>query len=171
MEDTTRASKTQRKQEMTELQALGERIVALNEAQIAAIEMPEFLRDAVMEARRIKGHESRRRQMQYIGRLMRDVDPAPIREKISQWDGQSSSNVALEHSIIRWRERLLEDEAALTGFARQYPGADIRQLRLLVRNANAERAAGKPPRSFRELFRLVRETVTGPGAAAAENQE
>ena len=171
MEDTARASKTQRKQEMTELQALGERIVALNEAQIAAIEMPEFLRDAVMEARRITGHESRRRQMQYIGRLMRDVDPAPIREKISQWDGQSSSNVALEHSIIRWRERLLEDEAALTGFARQYPGADIRQLRLLVRNANAERAAGRPPRSFRELFRLVRETVTAPGAAAAENQE
>ena len=171
MEDTTRVSKTQRKQEMAELQALGERMVALNEGQIAAIEMPEFLRDAVLEARRIKGHESRRRQMQYIGRLMRDVDPAPIREKISQWDGQSIANVALEHSIIRWRERLLEDEGALTGFARQYPGADIRQLRLLVRNANAERAAGKPPRSFRELFRLVRETVTGTDAAAAENQE
>ena len=169
MQDTTRASKTQRKQEMTELQALGERIVSLNEGQIAAIEMPEFLRDAVMEARRIKGQESRRRQKQYIGRLMRDVDPAPIREKISQWDGQSITNVALEHSIIRWRERLLEDEAALTGFARQYPGADIRQLRLLIRNANAERAAGKPPRSFRELFRLVHETVTG--AAAAEKQE
>ena len=171
MEETTRASKTQRKQEMTELQALGERIVALNEGQIAAIEMPEFLRDAVLEARRIKGHESRRRQMQYIGRLMRDVDPAPIREKISQWDGQSTANIALEHSIIRWRERLLEDDGALTSFARQHPGADIRQLRLLVRNANAEHAAGKPPRSFRELFKLVREIVTGSGGAVPENKK
>ena len=166
--DDERPSKTQRKQEMAELQSLGERLVGLGEGQLASVEMPEFLRDAVKEARRIKGHESLRRQMQYIGRLMRDVDPVPIRSKIAQWDGQSSANVAQEHAIVRWRERLLEDETALTEFARQFPGADTRQLRLLARNANAEHAAGKPPKSFRELFRLVRETVTAQDAAKSE---
>lgn len=171
MEEPSKPSKTQRKQEMSELQDLGERLVALNDGQIAAIEMPEFLRDAVMAARKMKGHESRRRQMQYIGRLMRDVDPAPIREKVSQWDGQSSTNIALEHAIVRWRERLLEDDGTITEFARQYPGADIRQLRLLVRNANAEHAAGKPPRSFRELFKLVRETVSAAETSSPEGEK
>lgn len=159
MDEFDKPSKTQRKQVMADLQALGERMVELNEGQIATIEMPDFLREAVLEARAIKSHEGRRRQMQYIGKLMRDVDPAPIREKISQWDGQSASNVAHEHAIVRWRERLLSEENAITEFARAYPGADIQQLRALVRNANAERTAGKPPKSFRELFKRVREIM------------
>ena len=105
-----------------------------------------------------------RRHMQYIGRLMREVDPQPIREVIARWDGQSAANVAQEHAIVRWRERLLSEESALTEFARQYPRADTQRLRLLARNANAEHAAGKPPKSFRELFRLVRDTVTASEA-------
>ena len=169
MDETTKPSKTQKKQVMAELQALGERMVALNEGQIAGIDMPDFLREAVLEARDIKSHEGRRRQMQYIGKLMRDVDPAPSREKISQWDGQSASNVAHEHAIVRWRERLLADESAMTEFARAYPGADLRQLRTLARNANAEHAAGKPPKSFRELFKRVREIMDEAAARAAEN--
>ena len=80
------------------------------------------------------------------------------------WDGQSAANVAQEHAIVRWRERLLSEESALTEFARQYPRADTQRLRLLARNANAEHAAGKPPKSFRELFRLVRDTVTASEA-------
>ena len=170
MDDTDKPSKTQRKQEMTELQALGARLVELNTEQIATMAMPDFLHDAVLEARRIKGHESRRRQLQYIGKLMREVDPAPLREKLARWDGQSSSNVALEHAIMRWRERLLIDDAAFADFASQYPGVDIRQFRNLARKANAERAAGKPPRSYRELFRLVRETLEGASRALAEDQ-
>ena len=157
-------SKTQKKQVMAELQALGERMVALNETQIAAIEMPDFLREAVLEARAIKSHEARRRQMQYIGKLMRDVDPAPIRERISQWDGQSASNVAHEHAITRWRTQLLLDDDALTDFARRYPRTDLRHLRSLVRNAREEHLAGKPPKSYRELFKMLRETLDAPPA-------
>jgi len=169
MDEFDKPSKTQRKQVMADLQALGERMVELNEGQIATIVMPDFLREAVLEARAIKSHEGRRRQMQYIGKLMRDVDPAPIREKISQWDGQSASNVAHEHAIVRWRERLLSEENAITEFARAYPGADIQQLRALVRNANAERTAGKPPKSFRELFKRVREIMDDAVTQAAGN--
>ncbi len=170
MDDTDKPSKTQRKQVMTELQALGARLVELNNEQIASIALPDFLHEAVMEARRIKGHESRRRQLQYIGKLMRAVDPAPIREKLARWDGRSSSNVALEHAILRWRERLLTDDTAFTDFARQHPGAEIRQFRNLARKANAERVAGKPPRSYRELFKLVRETLEGASRPQAEDQ-
>lgn len=166
MDDIEKPSKTRKKQVMAELQALGERMVSLSEGQIASIPMPDFLREAVLEARAIKSHEGRRRQMQYIGKLMRDVDPAPIREKISQWDGQSASNVAHEHAIVRWRERLLAEEDAMTEFARAYPGADIRQLRSLVRSANAEHDAGKPPKSFRELFKRVREIMDAATATA-----
>ncbi|MFM9967350.1 MAG: ribosome biogenesis factor YjgA [Burkholderiales bacterium] len=158
-EDSDKPSKTQMKQVMTDLQALGERMVLLNTTQIAAIEMPDFLREAVLAARAIKSHGGRRRQMQYIGKLMREVNAGPIREKISQWDGQSASNVAHEHAIERWRARLLAEDNAFTEFARTYPGANIGQLRALVRNANAERAAGKPPKSYRELFKRVREIL------------
>lgn len=170
VDDIAKPSKTQKKQVMAELQGLGERMVALNESQIASIAMPDFLREAVLAARAIKSHEGRRRQMQYIGKLMRDVDSAPIREKISQWDGQSAGNVAHEHAIVRWRERLLAGESAVTEFARAYPGADIAQLRTLVRNANSEHAAGKPPKSFRDLFKRVREIMDDTATNAAENE-
>lgn len=159
-----RPSKTQRKREMTDLQALGEKLVALNEQRIASVPMPEFLRDAVLEARRLKGHEALRRQMQYIGKLMREADPGPIREKIEEWEGQSAQLVAREHAIERWRERLLEDDAALTEFATIYRGMDVQKLRACMRNARAERAAEKPPRHFRALFRMVREVIEGKPA-------
>jgi len=168
MDENLRPSKTQRKQEMVELQTMGERMVQLNESQIATIEMPESLRDAVLEARRMKSHEARRRQMQFIGRLMRDVDPAPIRSKLQEWDGQSAVNIAQEHLLARWRERLLEDDNAMTEFVREYPGTDIRQLRALVRSTREDRAAGRPPRNFRELFRTLRDIVTGSSSPTAE---
>lgn len=154
-----RPSKTQRKREMADLQSLGEKLVALNEQRIATVPMPDFLREAVLEARRIKGHEALRRQMQYIGKLMRETDPAPIRRKIEEWEGQSASLVAREHAIERWRERLLENDTALTEFASTYRGFDVQKLRACMRAARAERVAGKPPRHFRELFRLLRDAM------------
>jgi ribosome-associated protein len=105
-----RPSKTQRKKAMHELQSLGERLVELKEDRLAAIELPEELREAVREARRVRSHEGRRRQMQYIGKLMRGIDPEPIREQFAAWDGQSRAHIALEHEITAWRERLMEDE-------------------------------------------------------------
>jgi len=159
MIDQERPSKTQRKKQMNELQALGERLVTLNPDQLRSVGLPEDLHEAVLDAQRIPGRESRRRQMQYIGRLMRELDPEPIREKIAAWDGASREHAARLHGIERWRERLLDDEAAIEELLRERPGADSQRLRSLIRNARAEREASWQPKSYRELFRLLRDIL------------
>lgn len=171
MEDTDthpgKPSKTRRKKDMHALQALGGSLIDLAPAQIAEIDMPESLRAAVLEAQRIRSHEGRRRQLQYIGRLMRDVDPTPIRAKLDEWRGQSREATATMHAVERWRDRLLADEDALTAFVDAHPEGDVPHLRALIRNARAELAAGKPPRAYRELFREIRRLVAAPSAADA----
>jgi ribosome-associated protein len=157
-------SKTQRKQEMHALQALGARLIALNAAQLAALDLPDLLREAVAEARRTRSREAQRRQLQYVGRLMREVDPAPIRAQLEVWDGRSRAATAAHHRAERWRERLLEDDAALTEFARAHPQADLQRLRACVREARKERLAGRDPRHFRDLFRLIRDADGAPGS-------
>jgi ribosome-associated protein len=159
MIDQERPSKTQIKKQMHALQELGERLVTLNPDQLLAVGLPDDLHQAVRDAQRIPGRESRRRQLQYIGRLMRDVDPEPIRDKIAAWDGVSREHAAKLHGIERWRGRLLDDEAAIEEFLRERPGADSQRLRSLIRNARAERAAAQPPKSYRELYRLLRDIL------------
>src|SRR6267378_2280822 len=152
-------SKTERKRVMHELQALGERLIGLNSEQLAAIALPENLHEAVEQARRITKHEARRRQLQYIGRLMRDVDPEPIREKLRVWDGVSIEETARLHRIERWREKLLENDGGLGALIHDHPSVDTQRLRALVRNAREERNAGRPPRAYRELFRALRDII------------
>ena len=150
-------SKTKRKQEMADLQKLGAKLVELPEVQIADMPMDEQLRDAVLEAKRIKSHEAKRRQMQYIGRLMRDVDPAPLRARLEAITGHSAQAAAQHRRLEAWRERLLADDGALTAFAAEHPGADLQALRTLIRNTRKEQKEAKPPRAYRELFRLIKE--------------
>lgn len=166
MIEPDRPSKTQIKKQMHALQALGERLALLKVEQLDAMALPEDLRAALDDARRVSGRESRRRHMQYIGRLMRDVDPEPIRAKLSAWEGLSHVHAARLHGIERWRDRLLDDDAALEEFLRDRPGADSQRLRTLIRNARAERpneraerAADRPPRAYRELFRVLRDIL------------
>ena len=153
-------SKSQRKRDMHALQDLGTALVELNDEQLAAVELPENLRDAVMEARRLAGkHEARRRQMQYVGKLMLHIDAETIRARIAAYNAVSIEQTARLHQLERWRTRLLEDETSLTELVNAYPHADAARIRLLVRNAERERAAGQPPKSFRALFKLLNETV------------
>ena len=152
-------SKTQRKRQMHELQDLGAELVELSDPQLASIELPENLRDAVTAARRTTKFEARRRQLQYIGKLMRFVDPAPIRERIDAYKAVSIAHTARLHTIERWRTRLLEDDAALTELLKAHPEADAAQLRLLIRNAAREREARLPPKSYRALFQLLSRTL------------
>jgi len=153
-------SKTKRKQEMTALQKLGAKLVELPESQLAEMPMDEKLREAVLAARRIKSHEGKRRQMQYIGKLMRNVDPEPLRERLDAIDGHSARAAAQHRRLEGWRERLLADDGALTAFAAEYPDADIQAIRTLIRNTRKEQKEAKPPRSYRELFRLIKECST-----------
>lgn len=156
-------SKTQRKKDMLALQVLGTQLVELNESQLAEMHLPESLLEAVLEARRIGSREGRRRQMQFIGKLMREIDAAPIREKLETWRGQSDGHTAQLHRIERWRDELIAGDPALEQFLRDYPGADSQALRTLIRNARRERDSAQPPKSFRELFRVLRETVAAGG--------
>jgi ribosome-associated protein len=154
-----RPSKTQRKREMHDLQSLGTELVGLSEQQLASIELPERLLDAVMEAKHMTKFEAKRRQMQYIGKIMRDVDPEPIRERLAAWKAVSTESTARLHAIERWRKRLLEDENAMTELVREYPSADAARLRTLIRNAAREREQGKAPRSFREIFKVLTDII------------
>lgn len=159
MEEPERPSKSQRKREMEALQEIGARLVEVSAAQLAQIELPERLLEAVLEAQRIRDFEGRRRQMQYIGKLMREVDPAPIRARLEQWHGAAREHTSSQHLIERWRERLLADDGAVATFAADYPGSGLQHLRTLVASVKHDRAAGRPPKNYRELFRAVREII------------
>ncbi len=156
-------SKTRRKRDMHELQALGERLTELNATQLATLELPESLLDAVTAARTITRHEARRRHMQYIGRLMRSVEPAQIRDRLNEWDGQSRQATATLHQVERWRDQLLADNAALAGFIKSHPHADSQRLRSLIRSVREDRSAGKTTdrvaRQYRELFRELKRVL------------
>lgn len=151
------ASKTKRKQEMHALQALGSALIELPPSQLDALDIPEDLAQAVREARRISSHEARRRHLQYIGRLMRKVEADPIRNALAEMQGGTAVARARHRRIEQWRDRLLNDDHALTEFAREHAGADLQVLRSVIRNARRELAAGRaPPHAQRQLFRLLR---------------
>jgi ribosome-associated protein len=153
-------SKSQRKRDMHALQDLGTELVELNDDQLATVELPENLRDAVMQARQMtRLDEARRRQMQYIGKLMRHLDPEPIRASIDAYKAVSQAQTARLHMLELWRTRLLEEDDALTELVSAYPQIDVAQTRLLIRNAARERAAGQQPKSFRALFKLLNEMI------------
>lgn len=149
-------SKTQRKKEMHELQKLGVELVGLSDVQLDSLSLDEGLKAAILDAKRIKSHEARRRQMQYIGRLMRELDAAPIRAQVEALSQGSAASAAAHKRLEAWREKLLADDSALTEFAVVFPNTDLQQLRVLIRNAKKEREAAKPPRSYRELFRFIK---------------
>ena len=150
-------SKSQRKREMTALQDLGAELVALSKERLAKIDMPERLRDALLDAQRFTKHEARRRQMQFIGKLMRDIDAAPLQAAMDEIKGVSEAANIRQHRLERLRTRLMEDEAVFAEVARDFPAADVQHLRQLRRNALKEAQQGKPPRAYRELFRELRE--------------
>ena len=150
-------SKTKKKAQSHALQKLGIELVDLSKERLASMQLPETLVEAVREAQRITAHEGRRRQMQYIGRLMRDIDPAPIQERLDAWRGQSKAEIARQHGMERLRDKLVADDSALTEFAQKHPGVDLQSLRNLIRNARKEAAEGRAPKSYREIFKVIRD--------------
>jgi ribosome-associated protein len=164
-------SKTKIKQQMHDLQDIGEQLVALNKDQLKEVDIPETLRDAIHEAKKITKFGAIKRQMQYIGRLMRHVDAAPIIAKLDVWNGKSHQHIAYLHRVERWRERLLEDDSALTELLADHPDADAQRLRALIRNAQKEKELGKPPKNFREIFQVLREILPEHGATRVDADE
>ena len=167
-EDTGRPSKTKKKEAMHELQDLGAELVELSVGQLKRINLPENIFDAVRECQKITAHGARRRQIQYLGKLMRSADDAPIRAGLALLRGESAAETARLHRLERMRTRLLADEAALSDIAATWPGADLQQLRQLRRNALKEQAAGKPPKNYRAIFQALQELDQQGAAHAAE---
>lgn len=154
-------SKTQLKQESEALQKLGERLVGLSPAALKQIPMSERLADAIKLAQKISNkHEALRRQMQYIGKVMRFEDPDPIAAAL---DVLSNKHQAATHAFQQLellRDKLIsEGDEAISNLMEDYPSFERQKLRQLVRQANKEAAGNKPPKSSRELFKYLREVV------------
>ncbi len=172
-DDAQRPSKTQRKKDSHALQALGEQLVALPADKLRALALPDDLAGAVAEAQRIRAHEGRRRQLQWIGKLMRNLDDGALdrlREGFDAATKQSREEIAQLHELEGWRERLLADDDAITAWIAAHPGTDAQQLRALVRATRKEQAQARPPRAFRELFQFLK-TMASAGIPMQPDDE
>ena len=158
-DDDARPSKTQLKAQMHELQDLGEALVNLPENRLDGLNISERLLDAVAEYKRTRSWEGKRRQMQYIGKLMRGTDVEPIREAVAAMQlGRAKDSLAL-HEAERWRVELLADDDAVTRWIGEHPQTDVQQLRSLIRAARKDAAAApeqRNGRAYRELFQFIK---------------
>jgi ribosome-associated protein len=161
-------SKSQKKRDSHALQDLGEQLVALSDTQLKRIDLPDNLRLAIEETRRTRSREGLRRQMQFVGKVMRGLDTAPLVEALDAIRGVSARAVAREQMLERMRERLIADEQVLGDIAAQWPEADLTHLRTLRRNALRETELDKPPRAFREIFRVLRQLDRAGAADEAD---
>ena len=152
-------SKTAQKQMMHDLQKLGEELVALNANQLSELDLPESLYIAVTDAQRIQKFGARRRQLQYIGKIMRQIDATDIQEKLMGFQQRHIAHTALLHRVENWREKLLADPQAVDIFAGQYPSTDRQHLRTLLQNIQTEAQKGKPVKSARQLFQFIHRTM------------
>jgi len=155
-------SKSEMKRDMTALQELGERLVPIDKKQLATLNLPEKLYEALVEAKRLTAHGAIARQKQLIGKLMRQVDPEPIKAYLDAISGGSDIYNAWLHRIERLREKLLTDPKALETFVAEHPSVDVQRLRQMIRNAQKEREQQKPPKFFREIFQLLKQYIPEP---------
>ena len=161
------ASKSQRKRDAELLKDLGDELVALAPAELAALPLPERLRDALELARRITAHGAAARQRQLIGKLLRATDVTAIRAAIEARALARRLEARALHRAEAWRARLIDEgERALAALAAAAPGIDVARLRALATAARDEAAAGRPPAAARELFRCLRAALAAAGPSA-----
>jgi len=157
-----RPSKSELKRQAHALQELGEALLELPDERLVSLPMSETLLDAVRELKRTRSHEGRRRQMQYVGKLMRQADTEPLREAVAALQlGRAQDTLSL-HRAERWRDELLSDDEALTRWMESRPQSDAQQLRSLVRAARKD--AATPPeqrhgRAYRDLFQFIKQAM------------
>lgn len=164
----SRPSKSELKRQAHDQQAIGEALAALPDATLAATPMPEALRDAVLELRRTRSHEGRRRQLQYVGKLMRQADIEPLRAAVAAAQlGRAHDALAL-HKAEHWRAELMADDDALTRWMAEHPDTDLQRLRTLIRNARKDAALPaeqRHGRAWRELFQFIKPQLASVPAA------
>ena len=150
-------SKTEMKNDMTVLQKLGEELVELKPSALEKFPLPEDLAEAIKDAQRFK-NEARRRQLQYIGRLMRNIDPEPLQAALDKLRNKHSQSTAMLHKLEELRNRIVDEgDSAIETVLELYPEADRQRLRLLARQARKEKEGSKPPKASREIFQVLKE--------------
>lgn len=153
-------SRGQRKRDMLALQKLGEELLTLSNDQLNALELPEMLLSALLEAKRLKSHEGKRRQLQYIGKIMREVDAEPIRKALKQIKSRHVKETEDFHEVEEWREKMIvQGDDAVNVFIQLYPATDRQQLRQLVRNARHDRNSNKNSGAAKSLFQFLRAII------------
>jgi len=166
-------SRSQNRREALEVLALGEKLVALTEAQLARLPVPDSLLPHIRECRRITANIAHKRQLAYLAKQMRREDDEvleALRDALDESGDAARREVAAMHRIETWRERLLDQgDAALAELLDEYPTADRQKLRQLARSALDERKRNKPPRAYRELYRALREMLLGGAAGGADD--
>ena len=175
LKGTDDQSRTDLKRESTELQKVGEDLLTLRADLMARLDLSEKLKDAVVEAKRITNFEGKRRQMQYIGKMMRRLEPATleaVRTTLHEQNNGSAQDNLVLHMAETWRDRLVADEDAFGEWISQYPDTDSQQLRALTRQARKDAKPEKPAeavrhgRAYRDIFQIVREQLGRPQVSA-----
>ncbi|GHA75589.1 ribosome biogenesis factor YjgA [Cognatilysobacter bugurensis] len=168
-------SRSQQRREALEVLSLGEKLVALTDAQLAKLPVPESLLPHIRETRRITAHIAHKRQLAFLAKQMRREDDETleaIRDALDEHGDTARREVAAMHRVEAWRERLIEEgDEALTALLDEHPEADRQRVRQLVRNAIDERNRNKPPRAYRELYRELRALILGASATQDEDAE
>ena len=157
--DASPLSKTRRKAQSHALQALGKQLVDLPEGKLDAIALPDQLRSAILAARSINAREGRRRQLQFIGKLMRSADAERIADALTLDGLTHRREVAAMHAAESWRDGLLDGSRTLTTFIERHPGGATRPLAQLLSQARRERDSGATPRNARTLYRELLATI------------
>ena len=158
--DGTAPSRNELKKQMQDLQELGEAVAALPVDRLDKLKIDERLRDAIDELRRTRSFEGKRRQVQYIGKLMKHENPEPLREAVASYRVGSATDTLALHQAEYWRDQLLAADDALANWVQEYPDTDVQQLRSLVRAARKDAALTPEQRSgraYRDLFKFIRQ--------------
>ena len=167
-----RPSKSEMKRLSNELQKLGEQLIDAPRDRVKRVPMPDNLREAILMCQTITNHEGKRRQVQFVGKLMRTLDEeetAVIQRTIESWKGTSKAEAAALHALERRRDKLLADDKALTQLLEENPELDVQHLRTLIRNARKEQAENKPPKAYREIFQILKDLAKKPKAGAEQD--
>ena len=183
LKGTDEASKTELKRESTELQKIGEALLTLRADLMEGLPLSEKLTDAIAEAKRITNFEGKRRQMQFIGKLMRGLDEETlqaVRDALEAQQKGSARDAQALHQAEKWRDDLIAREGALDQWLREYPETDTQQLRALIRQARkdvqpdkesiSKGLAPRQGRAYREIFQLVREQLSGENAQPEQDE-
>ncbi|MBU1249351.1 MAG: DUF615 domain-containing protein [Proteobacteria bacterium] len=153
-----RKSRSQRKRDSTALQKIGVELASLGRETLRKAPLSQDIKEALLEFKAMTKHEARRRQMQLIGKLMREADIDPIEEFLDRFRAGKSKTDRAFQQIEEWRDRLMDgDDGLMEELMERFPGGDRQQLRQLTLSARRERAKEQPPKHFRALFRFLRD--------------